>query len=365
MSVIGIGGSGINLPLPPNSYNNVPTNGTNLGVVQGGMWQLIPAGTWALGLGKYLFLQMLDPISGQWRIVSNDSTGTVRYVNSDGNNYRVANYTGCPVGAVVTNAGSGYTSAPVVTASAGGSSWTAIVGGAIGTITVGTAGANYTFPPQVWIAPPPAGGVQATAYATLSAGTVNAITVVDNGAGYTKAPTILIVPHPAEPTPGTITAAAATTTISGSAGKITAVYPTSLGTPQTSLITLSFAGGGGSSAAATVVGCFAITSLTASGGATILPATGNVAVTSVAGITTATAASGSAQPALSFPFTVRQATGYSPTSGGAVTGTLVLADGGLFQAVPTAQVCGTYGTAPTFTLAAGAVNDYYWLQPVL
>ena len=65
--------------------------------------------------------------------------GVARFVDSDGQNYRLANLTGCPVGALMTNVGSGYTSAPTVAASAGSSAWTAVVGGAINsTVTVTT-----------------------------------------------------------------------------------------------------------------------------------------------------------------------------------------------------------------------------------
>src|SRR5580658_10175023 len=133
------------------------------------------AGWYAVNLGLYTTLQQYDPIAQFWRTVGGgDISGSVKYFFSDGVNYRVANQTGCAVGALITNAGSGYTSAPVVTASAGSSLWRAIVGGAVNTtITVTNAGTGYTYAPLVVIQAPPPGGIQATAVAVLSGGTIS------------------------------------------------------------------------------------------------------------------------------------------------------------------------------------------------
>ena len=101
--------------------------------------------------------------------------GISRYIVADGTNWRLINRTGCPTAAVITNVGSGYTSAPTVTASAGGSLWKAIVGGAINTtVTVTTAG-TYNYVPTIVFSAPPAGGINAT-------GTVEPEEVVDVGA---------------------------------------------------------------------------------------------------------------------------------------------------------------------------------------
>jgi len=102
---------------------------TNEITLAGGSVVLLqPAGWYYLGLGKYTTLQQYDPITGIWRTIGAGAPGD-QYIYSDGVNYRLANLTGCVVGALLTNAGSGYTSAPTVTASAGGSIWRAIVGG--------------------------------------------------------------------------------------------------------------------------------------------------------------------------------------------------------------------------------------------
>src|SRR5665213_55996 len=59
--------------------------------------------------GKYTVLQEFDPITGIWRGIGAGSTGaSIEYMYSDGQNYRLANQSGCVVGARVVNAGSGY-----------------------------------------------------------------------------------------------------------------------------------------------------------------------------------------------------------------------------------------------------------------
>src|SRR5574337_537712 len=93
---------------------------------------LIPPGAWAVKPGRYSQVQEFDPVTGTWRGIGDDSNA-YKYLNSDGVNFRIANQTGCAVGALITNVGYSYTSAPTVTASAGGSVWQAIIGGAIST----------------------------------------------------------------------------------------------------------------------------------------------------------------------------------------------------------------------------------------
>src|ERR1700685_221732 len=112
-----------------------------------GEYMYIPSGTYEVTPGPYTQLQFRDPITGAWR--SQQSVGnSSRVVGSDGYNWRLANLTGCAIGAFITNVVSGYTSAPTVTASAGASTWTPIVGGAINaTVTITNAGAGYGYPP--------------------------------------------------------------------------------------------------------------------------------------------------------------------------------------------------------------------------
>jgi hypothetical protein len=152
-----------------------------------------------------------------------------------------ANTTGTPVGAIITNAGTGLTNgwygyvpsftgiaipgqsgpalpgtavsivngaaslgntAQTVTPSAGGSLWNAFVGGAVnttitfttsttvyqngpfggtGTAYTANAGSNYTRPPLIVFTPPPNQGAQPyilpTAVCTISGGAINSITV--------------------------------------------------------------------------------------------------------------------------------------------------------------------------------------------
>ena len=270
MAITPMRGAGVGLPFSPGLYT--PTFGPVFGneiQLTGGMTYLIPAGQWIITPGIYTFIQFLDPITGIWRNLPNAGNSPT-VVSSDGVNMRLANLTGFAVGAVVTNSGTGYTSVPTVTASTGNSTWKAIVGGAITTtLTITTAGVGYNYPPLVLIAPPPVGGVQATAIATLSSG-VPSFTVIDQGAGYTTAPAVYVIPDPREAsasTPGPTTAAVVTSSLvaSGTAGgaqTISAVICTSPGTTALAsgtIPTLSFTGGGGSSAAATTVMCASCT----------------------------------------------------------------------------------------------------------
>jgi hypothetical protein len=182
-------------------------------------------------------------------------------VSSDGTNYRIVNSTGCPVGAVITAAGSGgtngfygYAQGPgdglgvgqaitiqsglisagnaifTITPSAGGSLWNAIVGGAVnttisfsGTVYNGNygvngafgastggvtaaAGSGYTKPPIIVFSPPANQGQQPyilpTAVCTLTSGAIGSITVIDQGAGLMSLPGITVVPQPGDTTGG-------------------------------------------------------------------------------------------------------------------------------------------------------------------
>lgn len=303
-----------------------------------GQAELIPAGQWLIQPGPYSQIEVYDPITGIWRGLGTQAHD-MKCVLSDGQNFRISNLSGCAVGAFVTNVGSGYTSAPTVTASAGGSAWRAIVGGAINTtVTITSGGSGYTYPPLLLIDPPPVGGVVATATCTISAGAINAVTVVNQGAGYLVAPNITILPDPRD-TAGTGGVLTVNSTLAG-AGTVTAVVCTDQGTPQTSVPTLSFSGGGGSSAAATAVMCFAVTGFTIT---TPGAAYGNAQpfVILTGGGIVGGSAGAVVNPALGpGRFTPRQAniTGVSNAGGVPLTAGAVVNDGGLFQAVPTGFV---------------------------
>lgn len=325
---------------------------TNVITLQAGQCWPFPNNWYETKPGKYTTIQEYDPITGIWRVIGgNDPNASLQRVKGDGNNYRLANQTGCAVGALVTTAGSGYTSAPTVTASAGGSIWRAIIGGAVNTaVTVSNGGVGYTYPPLVLFAPPPAGGVQATGYATLTAGVVTSITVTDQGAGYVIPPVITFQNDPREGQNGIATGynAAAVATLTG-AGTITAILCVDHGTPLTTLPTLTIAGGGGASGAATVIMCWSITAYTVSATTagsgyvtpTIISAYGGFPGTAPS-YTNATVQSGLVR--------TRNAFIAGAVSGTAITATgQVLYDGGIYPGVPTVF---TYGTFP---IGAGAV----------
>ncbi len=114
---------------------------TNALSLQAGMSFIIPAGRYLVGLGLYTSLQFLDPVTNIWR--NNGAVGPGGgppvIVESDGANWRLANTTGCAVGATITTAnatgcttGIGTTAVgTTVTPSTGGSVWVPIVGGAL------------------------------------------------------------------------------------------------------------------------------------------------------------------------------------------------------------------------------------------
>lgn len=373
-----VGGSGIGLQTPPlvpqatiaatppftlGSYNT----GTNELSLASGQIFHVPDGTWMVNTGAYTFVQFKDPISNLWRTAAQTPFGTTRTLRSDGANVRLVNLSGCPVGAYVTNVGSAYTSAPTVTASAGSSSWSAIVGGAVsGTVTVTTAGAGYTNPPTLVVEPPPAGGVQATAIAVVSAGAIASATVVNQGAGYTTAPRITIVPDPRD----TITTTGVLTTALTGAATVNAVVMTNHGTGgQTAVPTLSFSGGGGSSAAATVVMCFAATSLTNS---TAGAGGGNAQhyLVTVAGGIVAGAAGAVVNPAIGVGLFVPRTgffTGTTSAGGASQDSSAVREDGGLFMRVPNSfyTASGTsalWTTTPVSTVVVGGITDTSYIQ---
>ena len=348
------------------SLKGTTTNVVNL---QAGQVQLLyPAGWYWIKTGLYTSVQQYDPITGIWRAIgAGDNTAVDHFIYSDGVNYRIANQTGAPVGALLTNAGSGYTSAPVVTASAGGSIWKAIVGGAVSTtVTVTNGGVNYTYPPIVQFQAPPPGGVQATGYATLTSGVVSSVTVTNQGAGYASAPIVQFINDPREGVNGVSTGynAAAACVLTG-AGTVTAVLCLDHGQGGlTTLPTLSFAGGGGASAAATAIMCWSITAYTAG-------TAGAGLAGSVARIT-AEDAFPTTTPAYTNPFTqsglvkTRNADIKAPISSNGITATgQIVYDGGIYTSAPTPLVVPTASvvtTAPVVTFAMGGQSDTSYIM---
>lgn len=153
----------------------------------------------------------------------------------------------------ITNPGSGYTQAPVVTISAPNeangvralaeATITTAAGG-VRAITVDTPGTGYTSAPLVTVsAPDIAGSVTAKATAVVTGGNVVSIAVIETGSGYIKVPTITI-------TGGGGSSANAVATIS--TGQVTSVFLTEAGSGYTSppTVTIQAAPSGGTNATA-------------------------------------------------------------------------------------------------------------------
>lgn len=283
--------------------------------------QVTFTGQYFLDLGDYSCLQTFDQSVNYWRnVCSGGPYAQPLLISVDGANFRVVNTTGCPIGALITNAGSagvngfygfqqfptGQNAVAVVvqngfttigntlftaTPSAGGSTWNMIVGGSVNTSValtgtlfqngpfggtgpsvVGSGGSLYTRAPMVLFFPPPNQGNQPyflpTAIATISAGAVNAITVLNQGAGLLGLPGILIVNAPGDTTgSGAVAGWTSGNSADANLGKLSAMWPSYYGTAQTSVPTITFAGANApGSAAVTLIMNFTITGVGGTGG---------------------------------------------------------------------------------------------------
>ena len=243
-----IAGTGQPAPLPMNLYPSelmgAPLDApTNYVTLNAGDAMAIPAGSnqYLLDLGLYLTLEYDDPISGVWRTTPDCAFRTGPFhMQTDGVSKRIANRLGCPMSAIVSGGGTGFSQlTATITANVGGSTWQPVVGGALSVSSITAAGLNYTVPPIVLIpAPTPAGtngsvgGVQATAYATLTNGSVSSVSLNNFGAGYAFAPTAVLVPSPFDTNFGSITQASITLVLdAGKSGAITAALCTNFGAP--------------------------------------------------------------------------------------------------------------------------------------
>lgn len=341
------------------SLRGLTTNVVNL---QPGQVYTVPPGWFYAKTGKYTTLQEFDPITTCYRGVGAGPTdGFMEFNYSDGNNYRLANQTGCAVGARVTVAGSAYTSRPTVAASAGNSIWLPIIGGLVNTtVTVTNGGVSYTYPPQVLFAAPPSPGVQATGYCTISAGAVTSVTVTDQGAGYISPPTIQFINDPREGVNG-VTAgynASAIATLTG-AGTLAALLCLDHGTPLTSLPTLTITGGGGASGAGIVIMDWTVTSYSIIPSSSGAGYSGNVLISAYGGFTTSPAAY--TNPTIEQNLLKgRSAQIIAALSGAALTTAgQSVQDGGIYPGVP--NWISQFNTPPTtaafVTLNVGGVQD--------
>lgn len=343
--------------------NNIPGNSVAL---QPGGTMLIPPGSFLIDAGLYTFLQYFDPTTQTYRNF-NTSRNRLTRVQSDGQNVRIANLLGCPVAAIVTNAGSAYAQATTtVTPSVGNSTWQAIVGGMVAVNSVAAGGGGYGVPPLVEIAPPPAPGVQATAYATIQSGTVSGVTITNVGGGYVSIPEVRIVPAPTDPNiaAGITTASVSLSLFGGTAaaGSIAAILCTNPGVSVASVPTLTIAGVGASGAATAV----RLTTLTAgsvaAGGAGF---TGG-AISTAGGRPTATPAN--LNPAVDLStFVPRPAMGDLFASGGSLISVSSIYDGGIFAGSPSAIITPANGnlqtTTASVTLTFNAAGDTVLIQP--
>lgn len=383
---LGLNGPNNGLPLPQFTYpSQIFGSEVDLGTSQIGLNPgeaiPIPAGEWLIQAGLYCIVQYLDPITTAWRVMPTAGINNgVRYVSSDGFNFRIANMTGCIVGAIVTANGSGFTGNPTLTPSVGsGTTILPIIGGALSIATIGGGGKGYGLPPILIIPAPPAPGVSAEAYALLANGTVSAVSFISQGAGYTAPVTITCATNPSDPNFATIGTIATIICSITAQQKLTGAIVTNPGQPLTSVqitqgFSITVAGGGGSNA--TVVPAIMQTiisaSVTAAGGG-YQAGTGTAPpwLTTFGGVpSTGSTLAGAASKLLGW--LPRQAQiGLNTSGAGAsiqISVTSNIVDGGLFLCNSTTQpnpviVGGAPTTAASVVLTLGGVPDYVVIQP--
>ena len=412
-------GPGVGLQLPQNLYPselyNAPYDfSTNQIPLAAGGQLPIPRGDWLIGLGSYCCLQLLDPVNATWSIVATAAwdAGLI-YLQSDGFSYRLANLTGCPVGAIVNNYGAGgyvQATSSIAVTGGGGSTWAPIIGGQLvmttATIVTANAGAGYGVAPIVMIPAPPGpsnnsngiGGIQATGYCTIASGTVSGFTFTNPGAGYPSGATysVAALPNPTDPNiPTGITLATVVFSITGS-GSITGALCTNpgapLSTPNNITLTLS---GAGTQGTVSPIMMQTVVNTSVIGGSTLTAGSVSALLTTVGGYPQ------SAGPATPITGTITNAPVYlvagSVAAGSAnqglwarprplqavfaigATGTLaaqtgIIYDGGLFYGVPTPVLAAQGGLlaagtgsvigGSTITLTMGPRPDFVVMQPL-
>jgi hypothetical protein len=381
-------------------------------------------GQYVVQLGLYTVLQVYDAGLEYWRNVSVTPFSLVT-VSSDGTNYRIANTTGTPVGAIITAAGSGGTNgfygfnawtgsistptglvAPgaayliqngvaspgngvfTITPSAGGSQWNAIVGGAINTTIslsgtvyqnqlfggtgvsqTASGGALYTRAPAILFTPPPNQGNQPyilpTAVCTISGGAINSVTVTNQGAGLLGLPGITVVNFPGDTTGGgAVLGWTSGNSSQVGSGALLAMWPAYGGTAVTAPPTFTYGGTSNPAPTATAIMNFTITSIT-----NTTPGVGYTAAYAViqGGVVAGTAANTNPMldKAMSIPI-------YPPLNVAATTGVTTLAGpfGGVnFQVAPTIALgtqlaAGTVTTVAVQTPVVGGASDTILLMSI-
>lgn len=380
-----ISGPGIGLPLAQNLYptslQNAPQDWSNNTItLSGGESIVIPSGDFWISLGMYTVLQYLDPVSGTWQTSSSASynRGT-HYVIGDGFNVRIANMTGCPVGAVVAALGSGYVqSTTTVVQTPGNGTWVPIVGGSMAMLptTLLNNGAGYGVAPLTLIAAPPppssnangVGGIPAAGYCTIASGTVSGFTFTSPGAGYPTAPVPIIVPSPFDPNLTTgITTASMTFSLTNS-GALTGAFCTNSGAPlaNPANITLTVAGAGSSGSLSAVV-MQTVTAGTVSGPG-VGYGTGANAIMTIGGVPPQGSIAGPYSLYLAWLPRPAQISLTGSNTSVSVGTAGVIYDGGLFEGTPTGiWVAGATGALPTtvgtIALTMGTIRDQVLIQP--
>lgn len=361
-----IAGPGQTLPYPTNLYPtdlfSAPVDSpTNIVTMSPGDTIALPAGSWMVDPGSYALVQWVDPVTGVWRTVSADRNQS-QWVKSDGFNFRVANLLGTPVAAIVAGGGTGFAqSTATITANIGGSTWQAIVGGALTVSSIVATGANFTIPPIVLIPAPPFPGVQATGYATLTSGTVSGVTLNDVGGGYTAATvSAVIVPSPADLATGIVPGQVNFTLTD--AGKITGALVQSNGAALSTIsaLTLTAAGGAGTGATITpqVLQTVILASVVAGGAGWGNVAAPALVLSAGGGGNTSVSAIGNAAIELT-GFRPRMFQGIGVTNAGGTISSVTSEDTGMFLSAPSAVLV-PGGTLPTtlssIAFTMGALN---------
>lgn len=337
---------------------------SNAFALNGGQTRIIPGGSWMVKPGPYSTVQEFDTVTNIWRgIGAGVEGGNSLFVRSDGVNMRVANQSGCVVGALLTAAGSGYSQVnpPTVTVSGASAATVQVIMGSVvsTTVSVTNGGANYVYPPLVFFDFPPSPGIQATGTATLTNGAVSSITVVDQGAGYSNVPVIYLINDPRDTTGY---GASAVATLTGLGG-VTGLLVTDFGNAVTAVPTLTFSSG---SATAVAIMNFAVTGYTVTTAGVAYGTTGTVTAVGVPG----SGFSGTS-PAFTNPTTQSKLVTESPslviptvTAGALATGGVVRF-GGSYSGVPTLQILSTTPPTTVGALAAtvGAAVDVTTLLP--
>ena len=339
--------------------DSAPRTGSPILTLSAGQTYLPPQGWYFVSAG-IANIQKFDSRAGIWRYTG-DPGNNMDTSYFDGSTVRIANTLGCAVAAIVTTAGSSYTTAPTITPSAGGSTWSAILGGAVSTTaTITTVGSGYSYPPILFIEQPPFPGIQATGYTTIANGTVSAVVISNQGAGYTYPPNVSLLNDWRDTTGygGQVSVG-----LTGS-GTVTAVVCTNHGNPITSgtVPTLSFSSG---SAAATVLMDWAVTSVSiTAAGAGYTSAAANVTAFGAGGFSTASPAYVGTDTGTDMVRWRQANVGITTSAAGGLT-TATVIDGGRYQGIPSPVIVAaqTYTTVGTLTFTMGGASTNIFLSP--